>query len=228
MLLGLLVVDRGAALVAGRLLAGEVQRAGDLVERPDVDIGGFPFLTQAVRGRYSDVEVVARDVSVGEFQGSPVQLATLEATLSGVWLPLSDVLSRTVTSVPVERLAGRALLPYDALSRGSGDRRTTVSAEGEQLRVSGSVRVLGQDLTGSAVSSVELDDEELVVTAESFDFGGELTSQVLTRALRDRIDVRLPLDGLPYGLAVQDVDVQESGVAVTAQATDTVLSPPPA
>jgi hypothetical protein len=171
--------------------------------------------------------VRARDVPVGEVQGTPVRLETLSATLSGLRLPLTDALSGTVTAVPVDRVEARALLPFAVFARSSDDRELTVAPEDGRLRVSGSVQVLGQELTGSALSSLVLDGEEAVVTAESFDVGGELANRVLTRTLRDRFDVRLDLAGLPYDLVVQALSVQPDGVAVTARARDTVLSASP-
>jgi hypothetical protein len=57
-LLGLLVVaDRVAVNVAEDRVAQQVQSSGRLAGPPTVDIGGFPFLTQAVAGDYSDVRL---------------------------------------------------------------------------------------------------------------------------------------------------------------------------
>lgn len=218
--------DRGGAVLATRAVAQELQRTGDLAEPPDVTIGGVPFLTQALDGRYRRIDVTARDVPAGEVHGVPVVLRTMSATLRGAQVPLSDALARRVTAVPVERLDARVLVPYAVLARSSGGRRLTVSPEGDRLRVQGRVRVLRQDLTASALSRLTVDGDVVVVSAESYDVGGRLADRIVTRAVGDRLDLRLDLGGLPYGLQVDAVRVRPDGVAVTATAAGAVLERP--
>jgi len=226
-LLALLVVaDRVGAAVAERALADELQRSGGFTTRPEVDVRGVPFLTQALDGRYDRIDVVARDVDAGEAAGTPVQVSRLSATLRGARVPLRDALSGTVTSVPVDGVDSRALLPFSVLERSTDVGDLTVAPEGERLRLRGSVEVLGRDVTGSALSRLAVEDGTLVVTADSVDVGNDVASRLVSRALEGRFDVRVPLRGLPYGLQVQAVAVQPDGLAVTARATDTVLSAP--
>ena len=215
----LLVADRVGAALAGRAIAAELQRSAVLPEQPAVTVEGFPFLTQALRGRYRSIEVEAADVPAEQ-----VTLRALSARLTGVRVPLSEALAGQVSAVPVERVEARVLLGYDDLGRRSGDRELTVSPAGDRLRVRGSVRALGQDLVGTAVSRVEVDGDEVVVTAESYEVGNATASALLTRALAGRFDYRFRLSGLPYGLQVTGVQVRPDGLSVTAVATDTVLS----
>lgn len=188
---------------------------------------GVPFLTQALAGRYDRIDVVASDVPVGDVDGTSVTVSRLSTTLRGARVPLVDALSGTVTSVPVDRVDARALLPFSLLQPSADVGDLTVGPEGDRLRVRGSVEVFGQEVTGSALSRLAVQDGAVVITAERIDVGNNVTSRLLTRALRGRFDVRLPLGALPYGLEVDDVAVQPDGLAVTAQATDTVLSAPP-
>ena len=228
MLLVLLVAaDRVGAAVAERALADELQRSGGFTSRPEVDVRGVPFLTQVLDGRYDRVDVVARDVDVGEVAGTPVQVSRLSATVRGARVPLEDAVSGTVTSVPVDRVDARVLLPFSVLQRSTDVGDLTVAPEGDRLRLRGSVEVFGQDFTGTALSRLTVEDGTVVVTAESVDVGNDLANDLVGRALEDRFDVRVPLRGLPYGLQVDAVSVQPDGLAVTARATDTVLSTPP-
>lgn len=222
-LLGLLAVaDRVAASYAARTVAAEAQSTAGLRERPEVSIGGFPFLTQALAGRYDAVTVRADDVPAGE-----LDVTRLEATLTGVQVALSDALAGDVTSVPVEGVDARVLVAYAELTRRSGDRQLTVQPDGGRLRVTGSVRVLGETLSATAVSRVQVADGDLVVTAESYEVGNEAASDLISRALGDRLDLRVPVDGLPYGLEVTEVEVEADGVAVLASAGATVLGSTP-
>ena len=52
-----------------------------------------------------------------------------------------------------------------------------------------------------------------MVTAESFEVGNDLANDLVTRALRGRFDLRVPVDGLPYGLQVDGVRVRPEGLA---------------
>lgn len=215
----LAVVDRVGAVLAGRAVASQLQSAAGLAERPAVEVGGVPFLTQALRGRYQRLELRATGVPAGE-----LTFAELTATLSGVRAPLSDVLSGTVREVRVDTVEARAVLSYDVLSRRSGDGQLTLTPVGDRLRVQGSVRVLGQTLTVTAISTVSVEGDELVVTAESFEVGAGIADAVLTRALRGRLDLRVSVGDLPYDLQVQSVAVEPAGVSLHATARDTVLT----
>ena len=219
----LAVVDRVAARAAGRVVAGELRRSADLPELPDVEVEGVPFLTQALGGRYRSIDVRAGQVPVDTGTSGPLVLRSMSAHLEGVRVPLSDALSGAVDDVPVDRVDATVVLSYADLSRRSGERELTVSPAGDRVRVRGRVRVLGREVTASALSRLAVDRGAVVVTAESFDVGGGAADRLVTRALRGRLDLRVPLGTLPFGLQVQDVRVREDGLAVRATAEDTVL-----
>lgn len=216
------VADRVALSATERSLRQELQVSGGLASPPQVSVQGTPFLTQALRGRYDRVDVQATDVPAGE-----LRLAELDVVLTGARVPLSDVISDDVTEVPVDRVDATALVSYAALARRSGPRELTVSPDGDRLKVVGSVEVLGRTLSVSATSTLVLDGDELVVTAEEFDSGAGLADDLLSRALGGRFDLRLPLEGLPYGLQVESVRVSPQGVVVRAGASDAVLTTVP-
>lgn len=207
---------------AERTLAERVQDSTGLALTPDVDVAGRPFLLQALRGRYDEVEVRAAAVPAGT-----LRFDTVRAELDGVEVPLSDVLSGSVTTVPVEQLRTRAVLGYDTLTAAVADRglRVEPAADG-RVRVVGSVEVLGQTLEASAFSRPTLDGGAVVVTAESFEVGVDLADDLLTRTLGDRFDVRFDVGALPFGLAIMDLQVTPDGVVLQASAADAVLTAP--
>lgn len=215
----LLVADRVGESLAESAVAAEVQSSTRLSSEPEVDVGGFPFLTQALAGRYEKVAVTATDVPAGD-----LTVSRLDATLLGVQVPLSDALSGSVGRVPVERVRARALVSYDELERRAGDRGLSLEPAGDRVRVTGSVEVLGRTISATAVSRVEVVEGNLVVTAEAYEVGSETADDLLTRALDDRLDLRIPVTGLPYGLQVSGVEIEPAGVVVLATARDTVLS----
>src|SRR5512133_1572254 len=90
----LLVADRAGVVVAQSALAGKIQQQLDLDRKPDVSINGIPFLTQAIRGTYRDIEVQLPDVDAGD-----VRDVAVDARLQGVHVPLSDALSGNVDRI---------------------------------------------------------------------------------------------------------------------------------
>jgi len=219
-LAGLLVAaDRLAVRAVEDAVATRLATAGGLTATPEVDVRGTPFLTQAVRGRYDDVAVRAGDVPVGD-----LRLDRFEARLRGLEVPLSDAVRGDVQQVPVEALTGRAVLSYEQLSSAVADRGLRVSSAGDgRVRVTGSVRVLGRTLEASAVSSAVLEGSTVVVTAERFEVGAAAADAVLSRALGNRLDLRVEIGSLPYGLRLTGLTAGPEGVVLTAGATDTVL-----
>ena len=216
----MVVGDRVAASYAGDRLAEQLQRGAGLTSTPTVEIAGFPFLTQAVGGRYDHVEVGAADVPAGD-----TVLDRVDIVLTGVRVGLSAALSGKVTDVPVDRVSAQVRLSYDDLSRRSGERRLTVSPEGDRVRVTGEVEVLGRTLSAAAISAVELEGDTVRITAQEFRVGNDVADALLTRALGDRFDLRVPIADLPYALTVQRLRVAPDAVVVDAGATDIVLTP---
>ena len=102
-LLGLgLVADFGAAAYAEYRVSRELRTGASLESDPEVTFNGFPFLTQALGGKYKDVYVRATGV-----QSDVVGEVTVEADLRGVTVPFSDIVNGNVTQLPVDKLDGR-------------------------------------------------------------------------------------------------------------------------
>lgn len=210
--------DRVSLVLAERAVAAQLQTSGGLSARPEVSIRGMPFLTQAFAGTYEDVEVSANDVSAGGGR-----LSRLDVSLRGVRVPLTDALSGSVEAVPVDRLRATVLLSYADMARQLRDRRLSVSPAGDDVRVTGSVAVLGRTITASAVSSVALSGASVVVTARRFEVGNRVADRAVSAALGRRFDFVIRVGQLPYGLRMSSLDVRPDGVVATADAARTVL-----
>jgi hypothetical protein len=214
----LLVADRAGALYTSRSLADEMRAAMMLDSPPEVDITGFPFLTQAVRGRYERVEVRATDVPAGE-----VVLSRLDATLHGAEVPLSDVLSQSLDDVPVEQVMARALVPYAELSQSYRGQELTVEPDSGRLLLIGDLQVSDQTVSAEALASVAVVEGDLVVTPEEVGLREEGDKQELSEAVRDQLEVRLPVT-VPYNLTLTAVEVRPDALRLRAEGTDVVLS----
>jgi hypothetical protein len=221
LVLGLLVlVDRVSVGYAEDQVATQVADEGGLLGTPGVDITGFPFLTQAVGGRYDDVRISLTAAELGQPEGTRAHV-----TLRGVEVPLSSVLSGSVREVSVERVDGTATLSYELLSAQLGG-DTTLRREGDGLRITKTVDVLGQTLPLTATGTVTLDGNDLVIDVGDASGAGVEIPGFLVDRVADQLDLRYAVPALPFGLQLTDVTPAEGGVDVRVQATDTVLRAP--
>ncbi|MCW2536104.1 MAG: hypothetical protein JWQ26_1803 [Modestobacter sp.] len=225
MLVVLLVLLLGGAVVADRVgvgiaedqVAQQIAERGGLAGTPDVDITGFPFLTQAVSGRYTDVRVSLTADQLGQPAGTRAQVS-----LRGVRIPLSDVLSGSVQEVPVDRIDGTATLSYALLAQQLGGDTTVAPADGG-LRITRTVSLLGYDFPVTGAGAVVLDGRDVVVDVQQAAAAGvDVPGFVLDRAA-DLLDFRYPVPALPFGLRLTSIDPGRGGVRVGVEARDTVL-----
>jgi hypothetical protein len=214
-----LVADPVAEGVAEDRVAEALRDRGGLAATPEVDVTGWPFLTQAVSGTYDDVRISLPAEVLGRPEGT-----TADVVLRGVHVPLSDALSGSVREVPVDRIDGTATLSYDLLARelGAG---TGLAREGDALRVTRTVEVLGYTVPLTAVATVSLDGQDLLVdVGEASAAGVDVPGFVVDRA-GALLDLRYPVE-LPFGLRLTGVRPADGGVDVAVEATDTVLRAP--
>jgi hypothetical protein len=218
LLVGLAVVaDRVAVGVAEDRVGQELAATGGLAGTPEVEIAGFPFLTQAVAGRYDDVRISLTAAELGQPEGTRAHVA-----LHGVHVPLSSALSGSVDRVPVDRIDGTATLSYALLSAQLGG-DTTLRSEGDGVRITKTVELLGQTIPLTATGTVALDGNELVIDVERASGAGvDLPDFLVTRA-GDLLDLRYAVPALPFGLQLTGVRPDADGVDVRVAAEDTVL-----
>ena len=217
-LLGLAVlVDRVAVGVAEDRVGSELATTARLAGTPTVDITGFPFLTQAVAGRYDEVRIALDAQQLGQPEGTRADLA-----LQGVRVPLSAVLAGSVREVPVDRVDGTATLSYELLATGlAAD--TTLAREGDGLRITRTVELLGRTVPLTAVGQATLEGSEVVIDVEQATGAGvELPGFLVARA-SDLLDLRYAVPPLPFGLRLTSVTPAEDGVVVGLEAVDTVV-----
>jgi hypothetical protein len=214
----LLAADRIGVRVADSQVAAQIQQREKLPGKPSVDITGFPFLTQAVSGTYDDVRIALTAADLGQPAGT-----SADVDLRGVHLPLSSVLSGSVSRIPVDRVDGTATLSYALVSQQIGH-GTTLSWAGDGLQLHTSVTVLGRTVPLTAVGRLTLDGDQLVVHAEQASAAGvQLPSALVARA-GQALDLRYRVPALPFGLHLTGVRPTAAGVVVDVAGTDAVLS----
>ena len=216
----LVAADRVGVVVAQNRLASEIQQQLDLNAKPDVSIRGIPFLTQAIRGTYKDIRVQLPDVDAGD-----VQDLSVNARLQGAHVSLSDALGGNVDRIPVDQISGTLLIPYDQLARASGISALTITREGDSLRLTGSVQVLGRSIKAEAVGRVEVNDGRIAINAEQAKVAGiPVPTAVLDEAAR-LLSFRVQPQNLPLNLRITAVHLTDTGLLVDAVSDDVVLRP---
>ncbi len=218
-LVGLVVVaDRVGVLLAQRALANQIETELALQQTPEVSVRGIPFLTQAVGGRYEEVRVVLPDVDSGQLQNIGV-----DARLLGVRAPLGDVLRRQVDEVPVDRITGDLTIDYDDLARASGISGLRIVRDGDALRVSGTVEVLGRQVDATAVGRVEVADNDIDIVAEQAQVAGVRLPQPALDLAARLLSFRVSPRDLPLELRITGVRTGDEALQVTAESDAAVL-----
>jgi hypothetical protein len=219
LVLGLLVVvDRVGVGIAEDRVATQVAQRGGLAGPPEVDITGFPFLTQALRGEYRDVRLQLTAEQLGQPAGTHA-----DVSLRGVHVPLSDVLSGSVQQIPVDRVDGTATISYALLAQQLGG-DTVLAQEGDGIRVTRRVEVLGTEVPLTATGTVRLEGGDVVIDVGDASAGSLQVPDAVLRRAAGLLDLRYPVPALPFGLQLTSAVPAADGVDVRVEATDTVLS----
>jgi LmeA-like phospholipid-binding len=193
----LIAADRLGALVARSAAQQRLSQQAAFEGTPTVKINGIPFLTQAVRGVYRDVEVSGQLNQIGQ-----IRTSALDVHLHGAHLPLGDVIRRDVKSVPVDNVAGTLTIPYPEVARLSEIPNLTITPQGSQLRATAttSLPVIGDDVTVTGVGVVTLVDGQIKIELTKVDAGPVGIPAALLPAVSSALSALIPLPTLPYGL----------------------------
>jgi hypothetical protein len=208
---GAVVVDRVLDRHAEDAIATAIEHNVDGVQgKPDVNVEGFPFLTQLASGSLKQVKgtidaatlsgVTARDIT---FDGRDVSTASPHT--------IGDAtVTATLPTASVEQLV---------------DQRTGLSVHltSTDGALSATGQVLGLSLTAKVEPTVTAG--QLAIDLQSVSIGGVTVPVAdLPGAVANRLkDVTIPVTGLPKGLTLSGVTVVGDGVRVTATGRDVQL-----
>ncbi|MEJ2863475.1 LmeA family phospholipid-binding protein [Actinomycetospora flava] len=147
-------VDFGARWVAEDRVGAALQDALSLPNQPDVDVRGFPFLTQALSGQYDDVGLSAPGIRYGELRD-----ITLTADLSGVSVPTANLIDGQVREIPADQVVASARVNPTDLARlldvGDLTIEPLTAADLEQLRADADADDSGASGSSSALADVD-------------------------------------------------------------------------
>lgn len=196
-------VDFGASVYAEYQLSRAVRRATDLNADPFVAILGFPFLPQANRDRYDEVEIKAPAV-----EQPMIGKAMLEATMHSVELTGATWRFQPDAPIPVATLESRIIIGSVYLGRYLGIRDLMVEAPPAETN----------DNTGGTTESGISSSQGLVFTGTPAGYGKRVSVAVdLSMAGPDRTTLVITPTGVLTGPDTADQDVpDEQRAAVLA------------
>ncbi|OBF69594.1 hypothetical protein A5753_21255 [Mycobacterium sp. 852002-51971_SCH5477799-a] len=219
--LGAIGVDYGTSIYAEYRLSSSVRKATKLGTDPFVAIVAFPFIPEAMRGNYSQVEIKANAVDHAR-----TGRATLEATMYSVNLAQASWLISPDAKLAVGKLESRIIIDSTHLGRFMGISDLMVEAPPKETNTStGGVTASGISdshglvFTGTPKSagfdrrvsvSVDLsiapdDPATLVFTPTGVLAGSDTASQTVPADKQDSVlhafSGRLPNQRLPFGVA---------------------------
>jgi hypothetical protein len=203
-------LDRASVVVAQRIAGQTIQQSQHLPQRPDVDIIGFPFLTQLAAGHYGEIIVTVHGLRLGEGRlARPLQLAALTVHLHDV------TVSRDFRSVSAARATADAHASYERLSTTIG---TPISyggpGDGGRVRTTGSIRLDGVSFRGTVSAAVRASSAGGVRFVDPRVSAGGRQVPALTGALEAIFSLTIPLDGLPFDIRVDSLDVNPDAVVL--------------
>ncbi|MFF3342799.1 LmeA family phospholipid-binding protein [Streptomyces flavidovirens] len=154
----LLACDRFAVLYAQDKAEEKLQQSLGLAAAPEVEIHGFPFLTQVAGRRLDEVEVSVPDVAADR-----VSLAEVRATAKDIRVVGS--LPSSVQGAVIGSVDGDVLLSFDDLGRELGASQARFTKDGDsQVRVAGSLPVAGTEVRVQALAHIRRDGDQAVST----------------------------------------------------------------
>lgn len=212
-----------------RVVAAAAERkASEYLSEPfghpaTVRVHAKPFLTQALRGCYTDVEVLG-GLRVGDING-----ATLVAHLTNAYLPPRELLGRRATELPCERVQGRLVLPYSELARLSRIPGLSLAFDGERLLATAAVPVPGISqlarVTGEAILSLTATGD-VWLQIRGVSVAGITLPGLVLKQLLPTLNVPIPLPPLPYGLRFDALRPTATGLVVDGSAEAVVFHRP--
>jgi hypothetical protein len=176
-------LDFGARAAAESVMASKIQQQG-LTNKPDVSIGGFPFLTQVASKSFQQVSISDTNQAAG-----PVTITSFNATASGIKLSSYAFSSGTIGS-----LHGTALISFASLGN----------------TLANKIGPLGSLLNGAGLNLKAAGPDEVKMSLDLLVVSGSATWRV-TREGTNQLNIRLvSSSGLPSGLlsSIQDVTLQ--------------------
>lgn len=207
----LVAADRVGDLVAEKYASDKLR--GPLgVQNLDVDIDGFPFLTQFASGDYERIELSTKDYQLG---GSGLRFDTVEATLDDV------TETGNFRTFHAEQANAVGTVSYSSLSQAIGV-NITYAGDGK-IRASKEISILGYTINPTVTVRPEVSGGTLRFLGDAANGLGALGGE-LSQAVDAVFGTGVPLQGLPFDIRVTKLQSDEQGLRLDLAGSDLTYS----
>jgi hypothetical protein len=242
--IGAVGVDYGASIYAEYRLSCNVRKAANLGSDPFVAILAFPFIPQAMRGHYNELEIKANGT-----EHAMTGKATLEATMHSIDLTDASWLIRPDAKLPVGKLESRIIIDSTHLGRYLGMSDLMVEAPPAEtndatggttesgisgnhgLVFSGTPKSANFDHRVSVSMDISIapdDQATLVFTPTSVLTGPDTANQTVPDDKREAVlqafTARLPNQRLPFGVPPHTVGARGSDIIIEGISTGVTVT----
>ncbi|MBV9593708.1 MAG: DUF2993 domain-containing protein [Actinobacteria bacterium] len=212
------VADRVGVALAQSAAEKYLSQQADFEGSPKVDIHGVPFLTQAISGKYDDVEVSGRQVRLDGLTGTDLDVHLHDAKIS-----LAEAFSRSVRSVPCSSIDGRVTLPFSAITSLVNVQGLSLTWADNAISVRVSVPVLGKSEVATGLATASVQKQKLQLHISKVAVAGVSLPDSVVNQLVSQLSAPVSLPQLPYNLAINTASVGPAGVLLVAHSGPVVL-----
>jgi LmeA-like phospholipid-binding len=232
----LVAADYAAAALTESAVSREMRSELNLADDPSVRINNFPFLAQAIAGRYRSIDVTAEHVAVG-----PLRDVQLRTQLRDVTAPLSQLLggSRTVAvreaegtvrigAPDIERLLPGQVdkfyidgIDADGLEQAVDDGADSALLQidpATAARLGGTVDVLGTKQQVNVIAELELAAGQAQIVPRDVRLGdtdADPLPVAVQRTLSKLFTIRLDPGGLPLQVTPTKLRATNGGLEIS-------------
>jgi hypothetical protein len=199
--------DQVARSYAQNRIAQQIQSSANLSARPSVSIEGWPFLTQ----------IAAHDVKAVDISANGVTADSGKLPFSFTAKAIGVHLNASFNSATIDRINGRATLPFSSVASLLGLPGGTVAISADPA--AGPDAVKASSGLGSVTGTVELATPNQIDVRLNSATG---LASLLGGLSGNAIKIQIPR--LPVGLVVRSVSVNSQGIVALASASNTTLS----
>ncbi|WP_055752141.1 DUF2993 domain-containing protein [Frankia sp. AvcI1] len=223
------VGDRVGVVIAKGQMRKQVEasvaenlKPGDPVPKvTSVSIGGFPFITQVLFGKFDDI-----GVGIDGIPTPGPKISSVKAHLKGVHVPLGDALTDNVGQVPVDDVRATVGITYADLNAFLAKQAVKFQVKpvdgGKKVELSGTTDALfGLGSTQIAgITTFEVNDNQLTLVPSGLSIAGGLNFSI---PFQFKVPIPIPVSGLPFHLQIVKASTNATGLSLTATAKDVVL-----
>ncbi|WBB58422.1 DUF2993 domain-containing protein [Streptomyces sp. WMMC500] len=221
--LGVLAVaaDRIALRFAESNAADRIEKEYGLSQRPDIDIKGFPFLTQVMSREFEAVDVRIDGIDAVGSDGRSLRLDGVRGELEGVRIEGDDWDRATA-----DKADGKVTITYADISAALPVIEVAYGGKGaageNKVKATVGTSFLGQRLEESLLGKVSVVDGD-TIRLRATDVDNLRGVPGLEDFVRDRMDYNWTIEDLPPGIRLTDVDVTKDGIVITGSGRDVEL-----